>query len=106
MAIGDGLAEPIGLRFGASTTYSVRDLIFQKTNTKSLVGNAVIALSAFVVVVIMLYGQLPVWQIVLVGLGFALLMSVLEAVSPRGTDNFLLTITGSAYMNGVWLWFN
>lgn len=106
VAIGDGLAEPIGLRFGASTTYSVRDLIFQKTNTKSLVGNAVIALSAFVVVVIMLYGQLPVWQIVLVGLGFALLMSVLEAVSPRGTDNFLLTITGSAYMNGVWLWFN
>lgn len=104
MAVGDGLAEPIGLRFGTSTTYRVHDWIFQKTNTKSLVGNAVVALSAFSVAIIIFYGQLPGWQIGLVGFGFALLMSVVEAISPRGTDNFLLTIAGSAYMNGVLLW--
>lgn len=106
VAIGDGLAEPIGLRFGASTTYRVRDWVFQKTNTKSLVGNVVVALSALIVGGVTLWGQAPGWQIALAGLGFALLMSVLEAVSPRGTDNFVLTVAGSAYMNRVWLWLN
>ena len=101
VAIGDGLAEPVGLKFGATTTYRVRDVIFRTTNTKSLAGNAVVALSALVVGMTVMWGQAAIGRLFVASLGFAILMATLEAVSPRGLDNFILTVAGAAFMNGV-----
>lgn len=99
VAIGDGLAEPVGLRFGATTTYRVPDLIFRTSNTKSLAGNAVLVLSSLGVAATVVWG-LPPLTAVLTTIGFIVLMTGLEAGSPRGFDNLLLTFIGSAYLNG------
>lgn len=104
VAIGDGLAEPIGLKFGASTTYKVRDLLFRTKNTKSIPGNAAVALSAVAVAIFTLWGYGDWWQIGLAALGFGMLMAAVEAVSPRGLDNLLLVLVGATYTTGVLSW--
>jgi dolichol kinase len=93
VAFGDGLAEPVGLKFGASNTYRVKDLIWRSYNTKSIAGSCAVFVSALVIAVATLWASAPpTLASALVGLTFALLVTALEAVAPRGLDNMLMLI--------------
>jgi len=106
VAIADGMAEPVGVRFGRSNTYRVRDVIWGNRNTKSLAGSAtVFALSAAVCagVLGMVAGPAPV--LLPLALGYGLVATAIEAVSPRGMDNMLLMLLSPAFLlaGAAWL---
>lgn len=106
VAVGDGLAEPFGLRFGKKTTYKVKDLVFRRWNTKSIHGNAVVFLAAAGVSTWTLwfaFASAPLLVIFAV-LVFAAAVSLVEALSPRGLDNMNIFIVGSLLMTGLIAW--
>ncbi len=91
-AFGDGLAEPIGVRFGRHI-YKAKDLFGKRIYTRSYEGSAMVFLSAIVALVsfselfslgalIGLFAILP------------LLMTVTEARSPHTWDNPFLYLVG------------
>ncbi|MDY0978718.1 MULTISPECIES: hypothetical protein [Stenotrophomonas] len=99
MGLGDGLAEPVGMRFGRRK-YAVYDPIWRVRNTKSFEGSSAVLLVSFVCCVVALVStglyQPAVW--LLVSLLFALSMTVVEAVAPRGMDNMLIVGSGAALL--------
>lgn len=95
VAIGDGLAEPIGLRFGKNNTYRIRGVIWGGRNTKSIAGSASVFAFALCVSLALLGTQAP-WSsgVLAVGFCYAAALTALEAVSPRGMDNMLMILIG------------
>jgi len=100
MGLGDGLAEPVGLRFG-KRRYSIYDPVWRVRNTKSLEGSlAVFSVSLIACLVALWVGeQARGWELIAVALAFAALMTVVEAFSPRGMDNMLIVGTGAAFLH-------
>lgn len=98
VALADGLAEPVGVRFGQSNTYRVPDPLWGRTNTKSLAGSGIVFLMSGLVALAMLtfLGVDPAAAIVL-GSGYALLTTMVEAVSPRGLDNMLIMLVSPLF---------
>ncbi|AZZ55481.1 hypothetical protein [Rathayibacter iranicus] len=103
VAIGDGLAEPVGLRFGRNTTYRVPDLVFRRSNTKSLHGNAAVMLSAVAIAAVTFIAAStgPVWVIIAGSLAFGIAVAAIEALSPRGFDNLTISLGGALIMTGL-----
>ncbi|MFN3298341.1 hypothetical protein [Caldimonas sp.] len=99
VAVADGLAEPVGVRFGASNTYRVQDIIWGWTNTKSVAGSAtVFVLSAAVfAAVLSISGHAPVATVPVV-IAFAALTTTIEAFSPRGMDNMLIMLITPVFL--------
>lgn len=96
MGFGDGLAEPIGVRFGKHK-YTVNDYIWNVENTKSLEGSFAVFLVSLISCSLMLtlyIVDLKVSYVVLISLVYATIISIVEAISPRGLDNCLIILCG------------
>jgi dolichol kinase len=97
VAVADGFAEPVGLYLGRSNTYHVRDVVWGGKNTKSLAGSGAVFLVTLTVAGLALVQQHPMAvELIAVALGYAVAITAIEACSPRGFDNMLLVLFGSA----------
>ena len=101
-AIADGLAEPVGLRFGEGNRYQVRDLIWGSANTKSLAGSAAVFLAASAIAMIFFrIGGIAGAAVVAASLAYGLIIAAIEALSPRGFDNMLLLFLAPVVIIGL-----
>lgn len=97
--IGDGLAEPVGVRFG-KRKYRVNALFTDRSYTRSLEGSACVFLSAIVAVLI-LRSHLTETQLFL-ALGIVpVAMTLAEAFSPHTWDGPILYLVGGMSLIGV-----
>jgi dolichol kinase len=101
-SLGDGLAEPIGVRFGRHH-YRTRALFTSRTYTRSLEGSLTVFLtSAVVIACSRQHFQGSEFLIVLLTL--PLLLTLAEAVAPHTWDNpFLYTVGGGVVLLAIYL---
>jgi dolichol kinase len=92
--IGDGLAEPVGVRFGRHT-YTTRALFTKRRYTRSFEGSACVLASGFLAVYL-LRGQLDATQFGLALAIVPLAMTLAEAWSPHTWDGPFLYLAGGA----------
>lgn len=97
--IGDGLAEPIGVRFGRRK-YRVRALFTDRTYTRSLEGSACVFLSA-VLAMLAVRAQFTETQLLLALALVPVAMTLAEARSPHTWDGPLLYLVGGLSMVAV-----
>jgi dolichol kinase len=89
---GDGLAEPIGIRFGKHK-YKTRALFTKKSYVRSIEGSACVALSAVAGTVAM-YNEFTPLQLCAMLVLMPICMAVTEAKSPHTWDNPFLHLVG------------
>jgi phytol kinase len=92
MGVGDGLAEPVGTRFGRHK-YRTRALFTERTYTRSLEGSACVLLSG-VLAVLLVQGHFTRPQFWLALLVIPPVMTVAEALSPHTWDGPFLYLAG------------
>ncbi|HWS52597.1 MAG TPA: hypothetical protein VN228_00610 [Pyrinomonadaceae bacterium] len=92
MGVGDGLAEPVGYRFGRHK-YRARALFTKRTYTRSLEGSACVLLSA-VCAILLVQGHLSQTQFWLAMSLIPPALTAAEALSPHTWDGPLLYLTG------------
>lgn len=97
--IGDGLAEPVGVRFG-KRKYSVKALFTDKQYTRSVEGSLCVFVSGFLAVTL-LSSQLNSTQFVLALTIIPIAMMFAEACSPHTWDGPFLYFTGGVTTVGV-----
>jgi dolichol kinase len=90
--IGDGLAEPVGVRFG-KRKYQVRALFTDRKYTRSIEGSLCVFTSG-ILAVFLLQEQLTSNQLVLALLIIPIAMTLAEAFSPHTWDGPFLYLTG------------
>ncbi len=90
--IGDGLAEPVGVRFG-KRKYTVRALFTDRKYTRTLEGSACVLFSG-VLAVLLLSGQLNSTQVMFALVFIPILMTLAEAFSPHTWDGPFLYLSG------------
>ena len=92
-AFGDGLAEPIGVRFGRNK-YEVMGLFTDRVYTRSFEGSAMVTIST--IAAFLFFRYLFSWnQLMLLLMVMPLLMTVTEAWAPHTWDNpFLYLVAG------------
>lgn len=89
---GDGLAEPVGVRFG-TRRYSVRALFTDRMYHRTLEGSACVFLSGVGAVAVM-YDSFTALQFILMILIFPIAMTITEAKSPHTWDNPFMHLVG------------
>jgi dolichol kinase len=92
-AFGDGLAEPVGVRFG-KRKFRVRDLFGNRVYTRSLEGSLMVFLSC-VVVLLFFIDIFSFEAFTCLFFVLPLVMTVTEAYSPHTWDNPFLYLIGS-----------
>jgi phytol kinase len=97
--LGDGLAEPVGVRFGRHK-YSTRALFSDRRYTRSLEGSACV-LVVGVLAVVAFHGSLTAPQLVAALLTVPLGMTLAEAFSPHTWDTPLMLLSGSVLLLAV-----
>ena len=97
--IGDGLAEPIGIRFGKHH-YQTRALFSKKKYIRSIEGSACVFITSILVIY---YGNYPFTdlQFVVAIAAIPILMTLAEAFSPHTWDSPLLYGTGGMILIGI-----
>jgi dolichol kinase len=97
VGIADGLAEPVGLRWGTRHGYSTYDPVFRQYNTKSLQGSCAVGLAATAICYtgLTLMGQQSVLFIALASGLYGAIITCIEAYSPRGMDNSTILFGGA-----------
>ena len=90
--IGDGLAEPVGIRFGKHE-YKTRALFTNKTYVRTFEGSACVLITGFVTVA-MHYEYFTTIQFILSMLFIPIIMTLTEAYSPHTWDTPFLMFTG------------
>ena len=99
IAFGDGLAEPVGVRFGRHK-YKTYALFSKKPYVRSLEGSACVLLSSLLVIVAF-HSSFTQLQFIF-ALGFIpVLMTVVEAFSPHTWDTPTLLIAGFSALYGI-----
>jgi dolichol kinase len=102
VAVADGLAEPVGLRFGQGNGYQIKDPLWGTLNRKSLAGSTAVLLLGFAVALGMLAltrgFSMPVLCISVI---YAIVATFIEAISPRGLDNMLIVLIGPLVLSGL-----
>jgi len=91
-AIGDGLAEPVGVKFGKHQ-YLVRALFTDRKYTRSIEGSLCVLFSGFLAVGI-LNEQLTSTELILALIIIPISMTLAEAFSPHTWDGPFLYLTG------------
>jgi len=91
-AVGDGLAEPVGVRFGKHK-YRTRALFVDRTYTRSLEGSMCVFLSGIVAVLLFSEHLTPV-QVNIALLIIPIAMTLAEAFSPHTWDGPFLYLAG------------
>jgi len=97
--LGDGLAEPIGVRFGKHH-YQTRALFSQRTYTRSLEGSACVFISA-VLAILLFADQFSQLQLVIALTIIPPIMTLTEAISPHTWDSPFLYLIGGLLVIGV-----
>ena len=90
--VGDGLAEPVGIRFGTHE-YKTKALFTNKEYVRTLEGSACVLITGFLVVA-MHFEYFSTTQFILSMLLVPLLMTLTEAYSPHTWDTPFLMFTG------------
>jgi len=91
-AFGDGLAEPVGVRFGKNK-YEVKALFTSRTYTRSLEGSSMVTL-ATVGTLLALQGHFSSNQLLFLMIYMPFKMTVIEAYAPHTWDNPFLYLVG------------
>ena len=91
--IGDGLAEPIGIRFGKHK-YETTAFLTKKKYTRSFEGSAFVFLTSLITIV--LFMSSFTWiQFIIALLAFPIVMTLTEAKAPHSWDNpFIFAVGG------------
>lgn len=97
--VGDGLAEPVGVRFG-KREYSVRALFTSQRFTRTLEGSACVLITG-IVVLLMHAALLTTPQFVAGLLIIPIAMTLTEAYSPHAWDTPFLMLVGYGTLLGV-----
>ncbi len=92
--IGDGLAEPVGVRFGTHK-YKTRALFTNKEFVRTLEGSACVLITGFIVI-LMHIEYFSTIQFILAMLLIPIIMTLTEAYSPHTWDTPFLMFTGYA----------
>ena len=87
--IGDGLAEPIGVRFGQNHQYEVRGCFTKNNYVRSYQGSLMVFLSGVVAIlyVYFAYGEYSIAQLAMVLISVPIIATVVEAKAPHSLDN-------------------
>jgi hypothetical protein len=94
LTVGDGLAEPIGVRFATpGTTYKVRGFLIKKEYTRSYQGSAWVWFFS-VVAILIYFNSFTTGQIIFNILLIPVVSTVLEAIAPHTWDNPILLAAG------------
>jgi phytol kinase len=94
----DAIAEPVGLRWGRHP-YVLSKVPWLKTATRTFEGSMAIALSSGVIFVMTASGvSMGDFPLALWVLGGALGVTLVEALSPHGGDNFTLQLFGAGWV--------
>ena len=91
-AFGDGLAEPIGIRFG-KRFYQVKDLFGERIYTRSYEGSSMVFFSS-IVALLSFKSLFPLQEFLGLFTVLPLLMTITEARSPHTWDNPFLYLVG------------
>jgi dolichol kinase len=97
--IGDGLAEPVGVRFGRHE-YRTRPLNGDRTYVRTLEGSACVFLTA-VVVIALFHGQFTTPQFWAAMLTVPVTMTLAEAWSPHTWDTPFLLLVGCLHLLAI-----
>jgi len=98
---GDGLAEPVGIRFGRHA-YVTKGFFVDKTFTRTLEGSATVFVMSMLFC-ILFSDYFDSSQFVLLCAIFPLALTLTEAKSPHTWDTPFLFIVGNAVVTGVYL---
>lgn len=91
--IGDGLAEPVGVRFGKHK-YQTFALFTKRKYVRTIEGSACVFITSIVVVI--LFGSLfSTSQFIIALITFPIIMTLVEAKAPHSWDNPILFAVGS-----------
>ena len=97
--LADAIAEPVGTRFGKHP-YKV-PTFHGLTLTRSLEGSTAVFLGSLVAILVGLYLQTNALMIAPWVFGVAVVLTLLEAVSPHGWDNLVLQVAATWMVAGV-----
>jgi dolichol kinase len=97
--VGDGLAEPVGVRFGRHR-YKVRPLNGNGEYTRSLEGSACVLITGIITILLFRQAFTPV-QFMAALATIPLAMTLAEAFSPHTWDTPFLFLTGGALLLGI-----
>ncbi len=97
--IGDGLAEPVGVRYGRHK-YRTWALFSKTRYTRSLEGSACVLVTGFLCV-LLFAGHFNTTQLTLALLVLPLAMTLAEAFSPHTWDSPMLYLTGGIVIIGL-----
>ncbi len=89
--IGDGLAEPVGIRFGTHK-YASRALFSKKKHVRSIEGSACVFVTSIVVLLAFAASFTPL-QLLIALVSIPLTMTIMEAIAPHTWDNPFLFLT-------------
>jgi phytol kinase len=98
-AIGDGLAEPVGVRWGVHK-YKVKALFTRQTYTRSIEGSACV----FITAVLVLLGFQHIFtapQLVVALLVLPIAVTLAEAFSPHTWDSPFIFLAGGLVLTGI-----
>jgi len=97
--IGDGLAEPVGVRFGRHR-YNVRALHGDRIYTRSLEGSACVLVTG-ILVILLFQGSFTPAQFWVALATIPVAMTLAEAFSPHTWDTPFLFLTGGVLLLGI-----
>lgn len=93
--IGDGLAEPVGVRFGKHT-YKAYALFSKKKYVRSIEGSACVFITS-IITVLALHSSFCPNQFIAALIGIPIVMTLAEAIAPHSWDSpFLYAVSGLA----------
>jgi dolichol kinase len=90
--IGDGLAEPIGIRFGKHK-YETNGFFVKRKYVRTIEGSACVFISSIIAVMLFWYSFSPT-QLVAALVAFPLVMTFAEAKAPHSWDNPFFFVVG------------
>ena len=99
IAFGDGLAEPVGVRFGRHK-YETYAFFSKKKYVRSLEGSACVFLASIIVIVVF-HLEFTQLQFIIALIFIPLLMTLVEAFSPHTWDTPTLFLAGYSALYGI-----
>jgi phytol kinase len=97
--VGDGLAEPIGVRYG-KRTYAVRGFLVNRPYTRSYVGSLCVFVCSAVIVALF-YDSFTVPQLISALMCVPVAMTLAEAVAPHTWDTPFLILAGGVCVAAI-----
>ncbi len=101
--VGDGLAEPIGIRFG-KRKYATYALFTQERYVRSYVGSACIFVTTFIAI-LAFYSYFSSLQLMAALLLVPILITLAEAFSPHTWDSPFIYAVGGISLIGIFIFF-